>query len=246
MKNEEKQALNQFIEFCKLQVRIDNLYKDNAGYSILILNALGFDTGALIVKQSEIDNKLNNVLKNDENKKSFLSFFARIGNNDYQRVYFMVKPATDSYYRSKIQISAKDAKILTNYILNNYKHIQEQPKDVIRETENEEPIFYTSCEKGAVFKGGNSKLNEYIRSNLTIPKSAQEFSGNVIILFVVSKEGSVINIEIKSRTGTEIPTELKAEIERVFTNMPKWTPAICGGNNSNSRLNYQMNFVVGE
>jgi hypothetical protein len=244
MKKEEKQSLKHFVEFCKLQVKIDNLYKENDGYSVLILNALGFETETLIIKQSEIDNKLNNVLKNDENRKSFLSFFARIGNNDYQRVYFMVKPATDSYYRSKIQISAKDAEVLTNYILNNYKHIQEQPKEVIRETETEEPIIYTSCEKEAVFKGGNRKLQEYINSNLNIPKSAQEFSGKLIIQFVVSNEGLVSNIEVKAKT--EIPTELKEEIEKVFISMPKWTPAICGGKNSNSKQNYPLTIAIGE
>lgn len=238
IKKEEKEALTEFVKFCKTQFEIDNLYKDNQHYSVIILNALGYDTDAINVTKSEVFKKLDEVLKNDEARKSFLSFFAKIGNNDYNLIYFSIKPATNSYYRSKIELSAKNADILTTYIINHYYYIPETPKQAESETKKQESIKYIAIEKEAVFKGGEKKLQEYIFQNLNIPESTQNFSGKVNVNFVIMEDGSIDNISIKPN----VPNELHTEIERVFKNMPKWTPAQSQGKNIKMKKSFPLTF----
>jgi hypothetical protein len=79
----------------------------------------------------------------------------------------MVKPATNNYYRSKIEISAKDAEILTNYIIKEYYHIDSETIDADSETITEKPIKYTAVSKKAVFKGGEQN---YIYSKVEFPE----------------------------------------------------------------------------
>ncbi|WP_143736431.1 energy transducer TonB [Moheibacter sediminis] len=110
------------------------------------------------------------------------------------------------------------------------------------DTQNEKPIIYTAIEKEAVFKGGDSKLNQYISQHLNIPESAHNFSGKVIVNFVVNEDGSVSNIEIKQT----IPIELKNEIEKLFKNMPNWTPAKSEGKNVKMRKIFPVLFSGNE
>src|SRR5690606_27315892 len=135
-------------------------------------------------------------------------------------------------------MKAKDIEILSKLINDNYKYIKETPIESNSDNQKENSIKYIAVEKEAVFKGGNSKLQQYIIQNLNVPESAQHFSGKVIVSFVVNEDGSVKNVEIKQT----IPIGLKNEIEKVFINMPKWTPAQSQGKNVKMRKTYPIQF----
>lgn len=238
MNKQEKEALKEYVKFCKTQFEIDNLYKDNQHYSVIVLNALGYDMGAFSVTKNEVFKKLDNVLNDEKARKLFLSFFARIGKNDYTLIYFTIKPATNSYYRKSIEISAKNADILANYIIKHHSYIPETPKQTESDTIEEEPIKYIRVEKEAVYKGGSSKMREYIFQNLNVPESAQNSSWKVIVSFVITQDGSIEDITVKPN----VPIELETEIIRVFKNMPKWTPAQSDGKNVKMRKTCPISF----
>lgn len=83
------------------------------------------------------------------------------------------------------------------------------------------------CDQLPVFPGGNDALFKFIRDNVVYPVSAREkgISGRVIVQFVISKDGSVIDKKIVR--GVE--PSLDAEALRVVGLMPKWTPGMNKG-----------------
>jgi periplasmic protein TonB len=62
--------------------------------------------------------------------------------------------------------------------------------------------------------------------NITYPKKAREFTGKVIVGFVVEKDGSIRNENIKIEQG--IHDLLDKVAIRLVKSMPKWTPAYLG------------------
>jgi hypothetical protein len=263
IKKEEKEALTEFVKFCKTQFEIDNLYKDNQHYSVIILNALGYDTGAINVTKNEVLKKLDEVLKNEEVRKSFLSFFAKIGNNDYNLIYFSIKPATNSYYRSKIELSAKNADILTSYIINHYYYISETPKQAESDSKKQDSIKYIAIEKKAVFKGGEQN---YIYHKLIYPEienldtRISEFIVNASVQIL--EDGSIGNFSFKSdirfKSEYTFDSELKSELINKYSQyfedavagvlviMPKWIPAKSEEQNIKSRVNIPVKFKISE
>ncbi|MCB0447100.1 MAG: energy transducer TonB, partial [Gelidibacter sp.] len=85
------------------------------------------------------------------------------------------------------------------------------------------PVF-PGCEKGtkeekkACFQ---NKMLEHVKNNFKYPKIAQEMGiyGRVIVLFVIDKDGRVINIQ--SRGPDKI---LEKEAERIIGLLPKMIP----------------------
>ncbi|POR19697.1 hypothetical protein BWK58_14280 [Flavobacterium columnare] len=223
---QEKQTLKQFTTFCKNQIDIeDPRYQYSIGYTTLILNLLELKNP--VIKKKDVKNKLDEVLVSKDLQNTFLSNIAKLSSYDKNNLYFIIRPNGNRYLS---KVSSKDAEILTNYILNNYKYIEEAKKDTDRESKTEESIKYIRVEKEAVYKGGMMQMQEYIASNLNLPETVKTFSGKVLVRFVVLEDGSIDSIEIKQN----IPNELKTEIERVFKNMPKWIPAKAGNENVKS------------
>jgi len=80
----------------------------------------------------------------------------------------------------------------------------------------------TSVEQKPVFPGGEVALLKYIQDNLKYPASAAEkgIQGRSIIRFVVSKTGTVTNVEVMRG----LDPACDAEAMRVIKMMPKWIP----------------------
>ena len=76
------------------------------------------------------------------------------------------------------------------------------------------------------FPGGNAALYEFIKQNLTYPKSAKEqgIEGIVYVWFIVENDGSITNIKIVQGLNEE----LDAEALRVVNLMPNWKPGYRG------------------
>jgi protein TonB len=74
----------------------------------------------------------------------------------------------------------------------------------------------------AEFPGGNEEMIKFISKNLVYPKDAVKagIEGNVIVQFVVEKDGSPSNIIIKKGLGYGCDEE----VIRVVKAMPKWKP----------------------
>ncbi|PWT70761.1 MAG: hypothetical protein C5B59_20390 [Bacteroidetes bacterium] len=72
------------------------------------------------------------------------------------------------------------------------------------------------------FPGGPTAWARFLNANLVYPKKAvkKNIEGDVIVQFIVDKEGNVSNVEALS--GPEL---LREAAVKVFQNSPKWKPA---------------------
>lgn len=94
------------------------------------------------------------------------------------------------------------------------------------------------------FPGGDAELYRFLSNNAHIPEVIKEI-GNVKekvgVVFVVDKDGSVTNIELKHSSKYK---ELNNEAIRVVKKMPKWEPGMQNGNPVKVRLIIPMRFEV--
>jgi TonB family protein len=77
-------------------------------------------------------------------------------------------------------------------------------------------------EQMPVFRGGQTKLMEYLDKNIKYPKELEQdgVQGRVVVNFVVEKNGSIS--EVKVIKG--LHPLLDKEAARVVSSMPKWMP----------------------
>lgn len=78
------------------------------------------------------------------------------------------------------------------------------------------------AEQAPNFPGGDDALKKYLSENLKYPIIAQEsgIQGKVIVKFVVSKTGDILDVQIFKG----VDTSLDREAVRVVQSMPKWIP----------------------
>jgi len=84
-------------------------------------------------------------------------------------------------------------------------------------------ILYDPIETDPIFPGGQDSLFMFLKANIVYPKAAkkQKIEGNVLVSFVVEKEGSITNVKVVRG----VDSLLDAEAIRVVKLMPKWIPA---------------------
>ena len=101
---------------------------------------------------------------------------------------------------------------------------------------------YQTVEKMPTFPGGETKLANYLKSNIKYPADARKnkLSGTVMVSFVVDENGTISNaLPIKEVEG-DIEHSLAKEAIRVVYNMPKWTP----GKEKGKAVSVQYNLPV--
>ena len=94
------------------------------------------------------------------------------------------------------------------------------------ENESNDTMVWRKVEIEAEYPGGAAAWQRFLNKNLRYPQEAidNEISGNVVVQFVVDKEGNVSDVEAVSG-----PEALCAEMIRVIKESGKWTPAVQGG-----------------
>ncbi len=79
---------------------------------------------------------------------------------------------------------------------------------------------FRSVENMPGFKGGMHKMRNFLFKNVKIPKGAPKLNGNVLVEFVVKKDGTLADFKIKNHLNPEY----EAEVLRVMSIMPNWEP----------------------
>lgn len=98
-------------------------------------------------------------------------------------------------------------------------------------------------EPQADFPGGIVALRKYLTENLKIPESVS-ISGKVYVKFLVREDGSIGKVNfLKSYSEDE---NLKTEITRVISAMPKWNPGKVDGKNVNSYMTLPISINLSE
>ncbi|MBC7628593.1 energy transducer TonB [Ferruginibacter sp.] len=116
--------------------------------------------------------------------------------------------------------------------------ITEAPKS------NDEDKIFTKVENEAAFPGGEAAWRRFLEKNLNastpIDNGAPEGSYKVIVRFIVSKDGSISDVQAESKYGYGMEDEAVKVIKRG----PKWTPALQNGRNVNAYRRQPITFVV--
>jgi TonB family protein len=95
---------------------------------------------------------------------------------------------------------------------------------------------YQIVEEMPQYPGGEQAMMDFVSKNVVYPKEAQEkgISGRVFVSFIVEKDGSVNEVEVKKGIGGGCDDEAV----RVIKAMPKWKPGKMKG--KPVRVSYMM------
>jgi periplasmic protein TonB len=114
------------------------------------------------------------------------------------------------------------------------KGVVEAPKD-----NTDYDKTFTKVEIESDYPGGTAAWQRYLQKNLQYPEEAQnnEIQGQVVVKFIVDKEGKVSEVEAISG-----PNELREEAMRVIRKSGSWTPAVQNGRKVKSYKSQPINF----
>jgi periplasmic protein TonB len=95
---------------------------------------------------------------------------------------------------------------------------KEQPKEEVEDNE-----IYENIANKPSFKGGDSKLQDFISENLVYPPAAydNEIEGVILVIFVINKDGSVSDVTTDGKGNKDLQ---KAAIEVVKKTSSMWKP----------------------
>jgi len=104
--------------------------------------------------------------------------------------------------------------------------------------------IFTKVEQEAEFPGGAAAWKRYLERNLNgsvpVENNAPEGTYTVIVKFIVSKDGSISDVQAETNFGYG----MEDEAVRAIKNGPKWTPGLQNGRNVNSYRRQPITFLV--
>ena len=111
---------------------------------------------------------------------------------------------------------------------------------------DEEDKIFTKVENEAQFPGGQQAWIRYLQKNLNanapVDNGAPPGTYQVIVKFIVSKDGSISDVNAETKHGYGMEDEAVKIIKRG----PKWTPALQNGRNVNAYRRQPITFIVEE
>ena len=106
--------------------------------------------------------------------------------------------------------------------------------------------IFSKVEIDAGFPGGVTAWREYLEKNLKadVPakKKAPAGTYTAVVRFIVSKDGTISDIEPETNVGYG----MENEVMRVIKKGPKWTPAAQDGKKVNAYRRQPITFVISE
>ena len=106
--------------------------------------------------------------------------------------------------------------------------------------------LFTREEKEASFPGGQEGWIKYLQRNLRadvpVNKGAPPGMYQVIVKFIVAKDGSISDVRAETNRGYG----MEAEVIRIITKGPAWIPAVQYGRKVNAYRRQPITFVVEE
>jgi protein TonB len=111
---------------------------------------------------------------------------------------------------------------------------------------DEEDKVFTKVENEAEFPGGNAAWARYVQKNLDGFNPADEGAPpgkyNVIVRFIVSKDGSISDVQAETKFGYGMEEKAINCIKKG----PRWKPALQNGRNVNAYRRQPVTYVVEE
>lgn len=116
----------------------------------------------------------------------------------------------------------------------------------VPKTDDDENKVFNKVEVEASFPGGEAAWRRYLQNNLDantpIDNGAPEGTYQVIVRFIVSRDGSISDVVPETKFGHG----MEAEAVKIIKKGPKWTPALQNGRNVNAYRRQPITFVVSE
>lgn len=111
--------------------------------------------------------------------------------------------------------------------------------DSLRNMPFDQKIF-TAVQQEPEFVGGTKALHKYLKANLKYPQKAvdENISGEVLLSFVVEKDGSLSDIKVIRG----LSRETDYEAIRLLENCPKWKPGMQNGTPCRVQYSLPINF----
>ncbi len=120
-----------------------------------------------------------------------------------------------------------------------------QVVDLPKKDDDENKVF-NKVEVEAGFPGGEAAWRRYLQNNLNantpVDNGAAEGTYQVIVRFIVSKDGSISDVVAETKFGFG----MEDEAVKIIKKGPKWTPALQNGRNVNAYRRQPITFVVQE
>lgn len=112
--------------------------------------------------------------------------------------------------------------------------------------EDDENKVFNKVEVEASFPGGDAAWTRYLKNNLDanvpIDNEAPAGTYQVIVRFIVSKDGSISEVVPETKYGYG----MEAEAVKIIKKGPAWKPALQNGRNVNAYRRQPITFVVSE
>ena len=109
---------------------------------------------------------------------------------------------------------------------------------------DDENKIFTKVENEAEFPGGQGAWGNYLRKNLNantpVDNGAPEGTYTVIVRFIVSKDGSISDVQPETKFGYG----MEDEAAKIIKKGPHWKPALQNGRNVNAYRRQPITFVV--
>jgi protein TonB len=149
----------------------------------------------------------------------------------------------------KIQEIKEDQVISTKTVESDNKAViaapVEAPVQAAVKSDDEDKVF-TIVENEAAFPGGDAAWRRYLEKNLNanapVDNGAPAGTYQVIVRFIVSKDGSISDVQPETKHGYG----MEDEAVKIIKKGPKWTPALQNGRNVNAYRRQPITFVVEE
>ena len=186
---------------------------------------------------------LANSLNHSSLKKRLTMMMKRKSNPWARAKYLYVLPLaaismvafahTEAANNSNGISEAKGAEVLANDQISSEKSLENE------EWGSAEEVFMV-VENMPEFPGGTAELMKFLAMNICYPVKAQKenVQGRVVVQFVVSKTGKIIDPTI----AHSVSPELDAEAIRVIKAMPDWKPGTQRGQAVNVKFNVPISF----
>ncbi|MEO6488620.1 MAG: energy transducer TonB [Ferruginibacter sp.] len=116
----------------------------------------------------------------------------------------------------------------------------------VPKTDDDENKVFNKVEVEAAFPGGEAAWRRYLQNNLDantpIENGAPQGTYQVIVKFIVSKDGSISDVQAETKHGYG----MEDEAVKIIKKGPRWTPALQNGRNVNAYRRQPISFVVSE
>ncbi len=107
-------------------------------------------------------------------------------------------------------------------------------------------LIYNKPESEPVFVGGNKAMVSYLEDNVKFPKDAldKQEEGLVFVDFVITKSGTVRDVEVTEQTNEDVDPSFRSEAARVVSSMPKWVPGRQNGKAVDVKFSLPVSFQI--